>query len=136
MGYVSFSHCRDGLFIAWSLQNIGVDIERSDRFFEANKILDKFFSYNEKQLIKDLNKHELNSEVLKLWVRKEAAIKFQHGSIFHDLSKWVFNLETYNMENKIDGYELNSFFINFENWYISIACNINLGKENLIICKY
>ena len=39
MGYVSFSHCKDGLLIGWSIKNIGVDIERYDRIFFAEKII-------------------------------------------------------------------------------------------------
>ena len=136
MGYVSFSHCKDVLLIGWSLQNIGVDIERSDRIFESKKILNGFFSNNERNLLKDLNHKELNSEVLKLWVRKEAAIKWQKGSIFYDLPKWNFILGTDILENKDNGYNLKSFFINYEDWYISVAYNNNLEIETPIICKY
>ena len=136
MGYVSFSHCRDVLLIGWSSNNIGVDIERSDRFFESKKILNGFFSNNEKKSLKGLNDKELNSEVLKLWVRKEAAIKWQKGSIFNDLSKWNFILGTNILENHDEGYNLKSFFINYEDWYISLACNNNLETEIPIICKY
>ena len=136
MGCVSFSHCRDALLIGWSLQNIGVDIERSDRFLEATKILNGFYSYNEKQAFKDLKDRELNSEVLKLWVRKEAAIKWQKGSIFNDLSKWDFKFDTNKLENKDCRINLKSFFINFEDWYISIACNNNSETEIPIICQY
>ncbi|MCR8538774.1 MAG: 4'-phosphopantetheinyl transferase superfamily protein [Prochlorococcus marinus CUG1439] len=136
MGYVSFSHCKDVLLIGWSMQNIGVDIERSDRRFESKKILNGFFSSNEKKTLKDLNDNEINSEVLKLWVRKEAAIKWQKGSIFNDLSKWNFILGTNILENKYEGVNLKSFFINYEHWYISLACNNNLGIKKPIICKY
>ena len=136
MGYVSFSHCRDVLLIGWSPYNIGVDIERSDRFFEAKKILNGFFSNHEKKSLKDLTDKELNSEVLKLWVRKEAAIKWQRGSIFNDLSKWNFKLDSNKLENKEYGYIIKSFFINFEDWYISVACNNISEVEIPIICKY
>ena len=136
LGNVSFSHCKDVLLIGWSFHNIGVDIERSDRIFEAKKILNGFFSNNEKQALKDLKDNELNSEVLKSWVRKEAAIKWQKGSIFNDLSKWKLNLITNQLENEDEGYILKSFFINYEDWYISVACNNYSEKEKLIICKY
>ena len=136
MGFVSFSHCKDVLIISWSLQKIGVDIERSDRFFKAKKILNGYFSNKEKQLFKDLKDYELNSEVLKLWVRKEAAIKWQQGSIFSDLSKWNLNLFTNKLENKEDGYIVESIFLNYEDWYISIACNNNSEEGKLIFCKY
>ena len=36
-GYVSMSHCCDALLIGWSSGNIGVDIERKDRQFQAYK---------------------------------------------------------------------------------------------------
>ena len=136
MGYVSFSHCKDGLLIGWSIKNIGVDIERYDRIFFAEKIINKFFSDNERKLLKVFKGNKLNREVLKLWVRKEAAIKWQRGSIFSDLSKWIFNFCTNKIENQIDGHKLRSFFINHENWYISIASDINSIQENPIICKY
>ena len=135
MGCVSFSHCRDILLIGWSSHNIGVDIERSDRSIEAKKILDGFFK-NEKKSLNDLEGMQLNSEVLKLWVRKEAAIKWQKGSIFNDLSKWNFKLETNILENKDYGYKLKSFFINYKNWYISVACSNNLEIDNPIICEH
>ena len=136
MGYVNFSHCKDVLLIGWSLQNIGVDIERSDRNFQAKKILNGFFSNNEKQALQDLKDKELNSEVLKLWVRKEAAIKWQKGSIFNDISKWDFKLGTNRLENKDYGYSLRSFFINYKNWYISVAFSNNLETQSPIICEY
>ena len=136
MGYVSFSHCREGLLIGWGQKKIGVDIESAGRFFEAKKILQKFYGQNEKEILEKLNNEDLNSEVLKLWVRKEAAIKWQKGSIFKDLSKWILKPENSKIENKIDGYMLNSLFIEFENLYISIAGDINTKKERFIICKY
>ena len=121
---------------SWSRSNIGVDIERLDRFFEAKRIVEKLLSGNERKLLKGLNGEKLNAEVLKLWVRKEAAIKWQRGSIFSDLSKWIFNLGTNKIENLLDGYKLRSFLINYENWYISIASDINSLTETPIICKY
>ena len=136
MGHVSFSHCWDRLLIAWSSENIGVDIERSDRLFEAKKILNKFFALSEKKFLKDLKDLQLHNEVLKLWVRKEAAIKWQKGSIFNDLSQWTSKLGSDKIEHKDAGYNLRSFFLNYEDWYISVACNIYSEKENLIICKY
>ena len=136
MGYVSFSHCKDGLLIGWSISNIGVDIERFDRFFKAKRIAEKFFSGSERQLLKGLNGEELNAEVLKLWVRKEAAIKLNRGSIFSDLPNWIYKLGTNKIENQLNGYNLRSFLINYENWYISIASDINSTKETPIICKY
>ena len=36
MGYISISHCIDAFIIGWHQENIGIDIERSDRDFNYN----------------------------------------------------------------------------------------------------
>ena len=38
MGYISISHCKDAFIIGWHQENIGIDIERSDRDFNYQKI--------------------------------------------------------------------------------------------------
>ena len=96
MGVVSFSHCIDGLLIGWSYNNIGVDIERSDRLFNANNILNNYFSKKEKEIIKSLEEEKVTPKVLSYWVRKESCYKIYEGSIFNDLS----NLE-YLAESKL-----------------------------------
>ena len=47
-GYLSFSHCDDVILIGWCNQNIGIDIERSDRLFDPKRIIKRFFNKNEK----------------------------------------------------------------------------------------
>ena len=42
MGFVSISHCIDCLLIGWSIEKIGVDLERADRSFNAPKIMFNF----------------------------------------------------------------------------------------------
>ena len=36
MGYISISHCKDAFIIGWHQENIGIDIERSDRDFNES----------------------------------------------------------------------------------------------------
>ena len=42
LGYISMSHCSDALLIGWSSTKIGVDIERKDRQFQAQKCPNAF----------------------------------------------------------------------------------------------
>ena len=87
-GNISFSHCCDGLLVGWSPNRIGVDIERADRLFNAEKITNRYFSKQENNTLNNLNQEDLRSAVLEKWVIKEAAIKWQRGSILKDFSKW------------------------------------------------
>lgn len=134
MGVVSFSHCIDGLLIGWSSNNIGVDIERSDRLFNANSILNNYYSKNEKEIIKSLDEEKIMPKVLSYWVRKEAAVKFLRGSIFRDLSNLEYSEESKRILHKTQGIKINSYLIRYEKWFISIANN-DIGENKFpIIC--
>ena len=50
-GYLSISHCENALLIGWSTEKIGVDIERKNRNFDANKIMKRFSEYKRSQRI-------------------------------------------------------------------------------------
>ena len=134
MGFVSFSHCIDGLFIAWSSNNIGVDLERSDRLFNAKSIADNYFSRKEKEMIQSLEKEKILPKVLSYWVRKEAAIKILRCSIFKDLSNLEYLEESKQIYFKTKGIKINSYLIKYENWFLSIANN-DFGIDKFpIIC--
>ena len=49
-GFLSFSHCCDALIVGWAPERIGVDLERADRSFEANKL----FSINPVKSLRNL----------------------------------------------------------------------------------
>ena len=53
--YLSISHCKDAIVIAWSSKRIGVDIERADREFSYKKIWERFFTSKEKLFFSNLN---------------------------------------------------------------------------------
>ena len=127
-GNISFSHCIDALIIGWSNQNIGVDIERFDRKFKAKSISKRFFSVSEKESLRKYSDKDINQEVLNLWVRKEAAIKWQKGSIYKDLKNWIFSDKSNIILNSNEGTYLYSYKINFREWYISIATKINTKR--------
>lgn len=134
MGVVSLSHCIDGLFIGWSTTNIGVDLERSDRLFNAKSIANIYFSREEKEMIQSLEKEKILPKVLSYWVRKEAAIKFLRGSIFKDLSNLEYLEESKQIYYKTKGIKINSYLIKYENWFLSIANNDICTGEFPIIC--
>ncbi len=125
-GNISFSHCIDGLLIGWSNQNIGVDIERIDRQFEAKTIYEKFFANSEKELLRKCSEREVRQAVLNYWVRKEAAIKWQKGSIYKDIHNWIFEAQSNSIINRKDEISLYSYFTKYKSWYISIATKIQM----------
>ena len=113
-GNISFSHCCDRLLIGWSPEKIGVDIERTDRSFKANQIQMRFFSEIEKKDLFRFQAKELRAEVLKQWVIKEAAIKWQKGSLTRDLSQWIFSTEKEIALHQSLGLKINLNFLHYE----------------------
>ncbi len=134
-GNISFSHCSDGLLIGWSPKQIGVDIERADRSFKANQIQMRYFSETEKQDLMDLKPEVLRAEVLKKWVIKEAAIKWQKGNLANDISQWIFCEDTHVAVHQSLGFQTNLQFLHYYNWYLAIAYNATLHKNPMIICQ-
>ena len=136
MGYLSFSHCKDGLFIGWSDKKIGVDIERADRSFEAKKILNKVFSKKEQKIFKNIKSKNYHEFFLSHWVRKESAIKWQKGSIMKDISNWFYDVDRKMMINKEINIEIHNIFIRYKCWDMSVSCEVNPEKTKPIICLY
>jgi 4'-phosphopantetheinyl transferase len=87
-GAVSLSHCCDALLVGWAPDRLGVDLERRDRAVPARALAERFFLEPERRALQGLEGEALREAVLDLWVVKEAAIKWQHGSIARDLSQW------------------------------------------------
>ena len=135
-GYLSISHCENALLIGWSTEKIGVDIERKNRNFDANKIMKRFYcsdEINELKMIK--NKDELHMAVMKLWVLKESSIKLQQGTIAKDLLNWQINLTEKIAINKIAKLKLNSYCFDYKEWYLGTASqNIKINELDTVIC--
>ncbi len=134
-GYISFSHCCDALFIGWSKKKIGVDIERTDRSFNANELAKRYYSNKEIDSLKDLKDDELRFNVLKKWVIKEAAIKWQRGRLLENISHWNYcdksRLATHNQH----GFQVKVHQIINNIWCLGIAYDRNVHPETLIICQ-
>ena len=87
-GHVSLSHSGPQLLLAWSPWPIGVDLERAARPLLADGVARRFFPASEWQQLQGLPAEALRRAVLESWVLKEAAIKWQRGSIAQDLRHW------------------------------------------------
>ena len=121
LGNISLSHCKDALLIGWSTKKIGVDIERSDRKFKFRNVSDRFFLDEEKKGLEKLSDEKLRLSVLNLWVLKEAAIKWQKGSIVNDLSSWKIDKFYRSAYHKSLNISLNTFHIFKESWIVGVA---------------
>ncbi len=87
-GAVSLSHAADALLIGWSPRPIGVDLERSDRRFEARSLMQRFFPAVEQRQLEPLAAEPLRRAVLRSWVCKEAAIKWRQRGLAQELACW------------------------------------------------
>ena len=90
LGYVSISHTKTKVLLAFSTDNIGIDIEEKNRIFKTERILNKFSQSDQKILKKNKSKF-LKEDVLRQWVIKESAVKLFEESIFKNISKLKYN---------------------------------------------
>ena len=130
MGYISISHCKDAFIIGWHRENIGIDIERSDRDFNYQKLAKKYF---QKENSKNLNMNKYL--ILKEWSAIEAAIKCDRGKLSRDIKEWKYRINKENLYHKSKKIKLNLIQIPFLDWTISIAYkNKVLDELPKIIC--
>ncbi len=127
-GYLSFSYCCDSFLVGWSSLRLGVDLERSDRSFHAAKLAKRHFFKLELDSLANLNKAELRSAVLDKWLAKEAAIKWQNGSLGEDLSNWYYDFTSSSVVNKVLKKKLRLQKINHLNWRIVTVSEIDESK--------
>ena len=136
LGYLSLSHCKDMILLGWSNSSIGVDIERKDRKYKM-EIIYKFFLKNfDKKIINLVNGKISKSNILDLWVVKEAIIKTQNGNIFYQFKDWECNQSLTSSFNKEKKLKLATFQFVYKDWTIGIA-NQSLLQSNLFsICLF
>ena len=116
MGYISISHCKDAFIIGWHQENIGIDIERSDRDFNYQTLAKKYFRE------KSTRNYNLNKYlILKEWSAIEAAIKCDRGKLSKDIKEWKYQINQENLYHKTKKINLNLIQIPFLDWTISIA---------------
>ena len=131
-GCITFSHCRDALLVGWSSNRIGVDIERSDRIFDANAISQRFYCKEEQIQLALIKPKEYRLEALKLWVAKEASIKWQNGSIAKDISSWRISKNLEEAYHKLQNKKINILSLEYKSWYLAIAHNLkNIKIEEI-----
>ena len=132
MGYISISHCKDALLIGWSLTEIGVDIELSNRIINSERIVYKIF--NEKEL-KDFfsNKNGFLKSFIKRWVIKESLLKWQKEFKWEDTTYWNWKLGQNFADNDNLSLKLKVFQSKFLNWEIGVATE-SLKEDLKIIC--
>ncbi len=134
LGYISMSHCADALLIGWSSAKIGVDIERKDRKFQAHKLSKRFFSQYENYEIENLMPSQAKELVLKRWVIKEAAIKWQSGKIATNINQWIWENKSSFAYHKKLGYKVKIYEQNHDKWTYAIALDENSVTHKPIIC--
>ncbi len=134
LGNISLSHCKDALFIGWSKKKIGVDIERRDRKFKFRDVSERYFLKEEKKELAKFSGEKLRLSVLNLWVLKEAAIKWQKGSIVRDLSSWKINKTYTSAYNKTIGISLNTLKLKKKSWILGVAHqSVHLNNKDIMI---
>tara|TARA_B100000965_G_scaffold178495_1_gene148973 strand:- start:1963 stop:2622 length:660 start_codon:yes stop_codon:yes gene_type:complete len=133
-GNISISHCDDCLLIGWSPKKIGVDIERVDRDLKVDQLLKRYFSTLEIKKFNNLTEEEKRFEVLKQWVIKEAAIKWQRGSIFQDFSKWDLFMNSKQAIHKSLGFITEFYLLKYHRWFLAVSLEKNHHKIKPIFC--
>ncbi len=134
-GFISLSHCKDALLIGWSPYEIGVDIENSKRKINALTLGERILSVNEKNVIKNIDKRNFNQAILAKWVEKEAAIKWQRGTLYKDIKKWESNINSGFYFHQSIGKKVYVKSIKYKSWQLAIAYNKDKHKSIPIICS-
>jgi len=133
-GYISMSHCSNALLIGWSEAKIGVDIERKDRQFQARKLSKRFFAQNENDEIENLTPSQARELVLKRWVVKEAAIKWQNGKIANNINQWIWKNKSSFAYHKKLGHKVKIYEHSHDQWNYAIAIDRDKITSKPIIC--
>ena len=84
--FFSVSHTNERLFIAFSKENVGLDVELLSRKVNYIPIVKKFVKEEQAEILS-------YTDFLKHWVVKESVIKWLGGSLSQDLKavKWIKN---------------------------------------------
>ena len=134
LGHISISHCKDAIMIGWSQNEIGIDIERKDRKFNFDLLLEKIFSKTE---IDFLNNYNYENEKLILgWTSKESAVKWEKKSIFSNLNNWLWDQnqkEILNIKTNTKLKLINHFY---KDWIMTTAFKEKeLQNINVMLCS-
>ena len=120
-GFVSLSHCRDALAVAWAPWRIGVDLERTDRALSVTALVKRFFCAHERDALLAMEPPRQREAVLEHWLLKEAAIKWQRGSLGRDLSDWCCKADCSAVIHRIHGMELQAQRWRQADWSLALV---------------
>ena len=128
------SHSSHTLLIGWSPNNVGVDIERSNRPFKAVHLAKRILINKEKKLLENSSPEVIHNLILSKWVAKEALIKWQKGSLYKDLREWEIEAESGKAVHRSLGLKVFVKTIDFLNWKIGVAYDVNIHRNESILC--
>tara|TARA_Y100001933_G_C18807505_1_gene483533 strand:- start:90 stop:620 length:531 start_codon:yes stop_codon:yes gene_type:complete len=121
--FISISHSKEDMLFACASNQIGIDIEREDRYFEALKISKKFYSNFENIELSKINSKNFNREVLKYWVIKEAAFKWERFNKNSNIFQWEWRKKSNIAINPKRNLSVKTFLFKFEKYFCAIAYN-------------
>ena len=136
LGFVSLSHCENGILIGWSDTKLGIDIERTDRKVPKELLIKRFFSIYENKYLLETNKKFSTEKFMDLWVTIEAIVKYQNGSLFLELNKWFCDLENLRSYNLQENTQIRTKVFKYNLWTIGLANNNIYSSQATLICKY
>jgi phosphopantetheinyl transferase len=127
-GFVSLSHSKGSALMAWSSAPVGVDLERLDRPFSSQARMSRYYASSEQRRLRSLPKHAFHQAVLEHWLIKEAAIKWQQGSLAQDLTHWVVAADGLSASHQGRGFQVSAHCRQLGPWGVAIvsACEQNL----------
>ena len=134
-GYLSLSHCADACLLGWSQQPIGVDLERSDRAIpSALALIHRFYTQSEQIQLMALQTEQLRRQVLDRWLLKEAAIKWQRGSLAQDLRFWEVNSTLDSARHLGLNLKVAAQLRSVEKWRLGIVVGEKKNLQNSLLC--
>tara|TARA_Y100001933_G_scaffold264905_1_gene333407 strand:+ start:277 stop:888 length:612 start_codon:yes stop_codon:yes gene_type:complete len=134
-GFISLSHCRDMLVIAWSMERIGIDIERADRKILDINLFKKLFADEIKiNNIENLQKDSLRKNILNFWLLKESLVKWENSSMYRGLKNWKLSRGNIFASNNKSGERVKVQQMDFNEWKIGLASNHFRISQPLQIC--
>ena len=133
-GHVSISDTGDALLLGWSSQAIGIDLERADRRFRAAAIGERFFYRGDQAAWTGFTVEERRREVLRQWIAKEAAIKWQRGSLAVDLPRWSWSGSQSHARHLDHGLTVQLRQLSVGRWWMAVAANALEAGQSPAVC--
>ena len=131
-GFVSLSHSHGVGLMAWSPDPVGVDLERWDRAFASEALMSRYYAASEQRRIQQRPEGVRRHSVLEYWLIKEAAIKWQQGSIAKDLAHWVVEADGRSACHQVSGAQVFAHCRQLGPWRMAI---VSAREQNLLGAK-